>query len=148
MSAPIKVVLVPASAVRPLRHRVLRPTEPVESVQYPEDSVAGARHYAVYQEGQVVAIASVFPEAEPGETETGVWRLRGMASSPEVRGTGLGKQVLAFLLSDLKARGAARVWCNARVTVAGFYENHGFAAESEIFEMAGIGPHVVMKARF
>ena len=40
--------------------------------------------------------------------------------------------------------GGRRVWCNARLSAAGFYERVGFGRVGGVFEIAGIGPHAVM----
>ena len=38
--------------------------------------------------GEVLAVASVMPEGLPGDPLPGDWRIRGMASTPDVRGRG------------------------------------------------------------
>jgi predicted GNAT family N-acyltransferase len=47
-------------------------------------------------------------------------------------------------LARLAARGGDLVWCDARVTAAGFYERMGFTVVTEPYDKPGIGPHVGM----
>ena len=80
----------------------------------------------------------------PGRSDAGVWRLRGMATTPEVRGQGFGRALLENCFAHIRARGGTLLWCNARVVALAFYEHLGFVAEGEEFEIVPIGPHYVM----
>lgn len=143
------VKLIGAEETWALRHRVLRPHQDVTAVQYAEDKREDPLHFGAFNAaGEILAIASVYHEDEKGLRDLGIWRLRGMASAPEVRGSGFGARVLQGCLQHLQGLGASQVWCNARVTVRGFYEKHGFVVEGDVFEMPGIGPHVFMRKRF
>jgi L-alanine-DL-glutamate epimerase-like enolase superfamily enzyme/predicted GNAT family N-acyltransferase len=145
-----RVRAVPAADVWPIRHRVLRPGQPAELCSYPEDDRPGARHFAALHKGTTVGAASVYhedPPAEfvvPGLRQGRGWRLRGMATLDEVRGTGEGSALLRTALTHAVLAGAEVVWCNARTSVAGFYRRHGFHTLGEEFEMPGIGPHQFM----
>lgn len=145
--APPRVERVAAEVVRPLRQRVLRPHQTVEQQVFEGDDHPEAAHFAAYADDgadQVIGIASITPEGEPG-----AWRVRGMATDPEGgRGTGAGGALLLACLGHARANGATRVWCNARTPARGFYERYGFAAEGEEFELPRIGPHFVMALRF
>jgi predicted GNAT family N-acyltransferase len=67
-----------------------------------------------------------------------------MATDPAVRGAGAGRALLAEGLARVAARGGDLVWCDARVSAAGFYERQGFAVVTQPFDKPGIGPHVGM----
>ena len=131
-----RVEAVPAAVVRPLRMAVLRPGQPAESAVYPDDDGPDTVHLAAMVAGRVVATASL-------SRENG-WRLRGMATDPSVRGQGYGRAVLRAALQEVARRGGSEVWCNARMAAVGFYRREGFEVVSEEFDVAGIGPHVVM----
>jgi L-Ala-D/L-Glu epimerase len=141
---------VPAADVRPIRRRVLRPGQPAELCAYPEDDQPGARHFAALQKGRMVGAASVYHEDPPTDFAIPTlkqgrgWRLRGMATVDEIRGTGAGSALLRTALTHAALAGADVVWCNARTSVAGFYHKHGFRTLGEEFEMPGIGPHFFM----
>jgi GNAT superfamily N-acetyltransferase len=91
-----------------------------------------------------VGVATVAPEGHPVDPRPGDWRLRGMATAPAARGRGVGAALLRACLDHARARGGARVWCNARVTAEGFYLGAGFVPEGGRFDIPGLGEHVVM----
>jgi predicted GNAT family N-acyltransferase len=62
------------------------------------------------------------------------------------RGQGVGKSLLAALLSEAQKRGWPEVSLNAQVPVIGFYEKFGFVKEGEVFIEAGI-PHQAMRLK-
>ena len=121
-----------------LRQRVLRPYQTVDEVRA---RIGTAPAVAVYADGAVVATATVFEEPLPDDPRPGDWRLRGMASAPEVRGRGYGALALTAALDHARAQGARRVWCNARSTAIGFYERHGFTVLGDEFDDPDSGPH-------
>jgi predicted GNAT family N-acyltransferase len=131
---------VEAERAVPLRVAVLRPHMDASHSRYAEDDDAEARHFAVEDDGAVVAVGSSF-RVEDG------WRIRGMATSTERQGEGLGAAILRAILEDIRTRGGGVVWCNARTTVQRFYAREGFRVTSEVFELEGIGPHVRMEVR-
>jgi GNAT superfamily N-acetyltransferase len=148
VTAPARVVAVTAEAVRPLRQQVLRPHQTVAEQVYPGDDAPGAAHFAALEggDGAVLGVASITPEPYPGPGggAPGDFRIRGMATAPEVRGAGLGTDLLAACLAHARDRGARRVWCNARTPARRLYERAGFAAVGEEFTLPRIGPHFLM----
>jgi ribosomal protein S18 acetylase RimI-like enzyme len=128
---------IPLEATRPLRHAVLRPHETLE--QLAEDEPAGAYSVGVFDNGEPISVGLVAPDGEGS-----VWRVRGMATAPSARNRGAGSTVLDALVRHAFARGASRVWCNARTPARSLYERAGFVAVSEEFELPDIGPHFVM----
>lgn len=132
--------VVDAEETLDLRQRVLRPHQTKDEVRAQGD---GSPNIAVYEDGRVVATANVRPEGMPGDEREGDWRLRGMASEPELRGKGYGAIALRAALDYARERGAKRVWCNARTPAVGFYERHGFTVVGEEFDLPDAGPHYV-----
>jgi GNAT superfamily N-acetyltransferase len=139
----VTVDLVPPSTTWPLRLEVLRPGRTLADVVYRGDDDDRSAHVAAKDaDATVLAVGSVLPEA-PAWREAG-WRVRGMATRPDRRGRGLGSSVLALLLAHVAGSGGGLVWCNARTGARHLYEGAGFAARGEVFELADIGPHLVM----
>lgn len=153
--------LLPAAATLELRQRVLRPHQSVNDVRFPNDEAVDSRHFGVFVHGCLVGIASLCRELEPLELQPkaerlhaerlhaerqarGDWRLRGMATLPEVRGQGYGKELVHACLRHARAEGGIRLWCNARVSALGFYEALGFVARGSEFAVPEAGPHVRM----
>ncbi|MEM8601345.1 MAG: GNAT family N-acetyltransferase [Bacteroidota bacterium] len=161
-----RVAFVSAEATRPLRHLVLRAGQPFETTRYAEDDEPGVGHVAVILDGapgsdglapaRVVSIASGFPEpvralpdgtlltAIPEADRAAAYRLRGMATHPDLRGHGLGRLAFEAIRQHAAEAEAAVLWFNARTGAQAFYERLGCHIASPVFDIAGIGPHVVM----
>ncbi|MBO6513126.1 MAG: GNAT family N-acetyltransferase [Phycisphaerales bacterium] len=140
-----KVSLIPSTDTYSLRQRVLRPNLTIDEVAMDHDDAPDSFHVgAVDEHERVIAIMTVMRDFVP-ETDRHAWRIRGMASDPDVRGSGCGGAVLRFGLEhawDLNQE--LPVWCNARRVAYGFYERYGFRFASDEFDIPGIGPHKVM----
>ena len=132
---------VTAEDIRPLRHRVLRPGQAYLETRYPGDD-AGV-HFGAFDGDRLVGIASIYEE-DRVDGPAGGWRLRGMATDPEVRGTGFGAALVVACLEHIAGAGGTEVWCNARMAAVGFYRRAGLEVVSEKFDVPGIGAHVVM----
>ncbi len=135
---------VPAEAVIDLRWEILRSEFPRSTAIFPADDLPETRHFAAYQQGEIVAIATIclqpFPD-RPGE----LWyQLRGMASRPEVRGKGFARALLQSCEEAASTAGAAGIWCNARIAAVGFYQKNGWQVIGEEFQIATVGPHFRM----
>jgi predicted GNAT family N-acyltransferase len=139
----VLIRLLPPEEVRPLRHRVLRPSQPVEETVYPGDDLEDTAHYGAFDGDRLVGIASLYREDRAGGPGGG-WRLRGMATEPDVRGAGFGAALLAACVEHVAGAGGSELWCNARLVAAEFYRRAGFEVVGEQFDIPGIGPHVVM----
>lgn len=136
----VESVLV--GVIRPLRHAVLRPGQPMGAAAYPQDDDPETLHLAAYDEaGAVVGCATLFPEALDGVP---AWRLRGMATAPAARGEGYGVEILARGLEELRRRGVPLLWCNARTSAVGFYERFGFERRGAEFDLSPLGPHYLL----
>lgn len=131
----------------PLRHKVLRPHQPIEACQYPGDEDEGTFHLAAFDQNQIVSIVSFYQEGHPEVSGANPYRFRGMATDPAYQGQGLGSELLKQALEEAKKRGADVVWCNAREVAFSFYEQLGLHCIGELFEIEGIGPHKVMVKR-
>lgn len=138
---------VTAAETRPLRQRILRPQQRVEDLVYPHDDGVDTLHVAAFAEGALVGTATVHPDAMPDGSAPDAWRIRGMATVPEVRRMGCGAALVKACLDHAAARGGRVVWCNARTSASGFYAALGFVAQGEEFELPEIGPHYVMTKR-
>ena len=134
-----------------LRRAVLRPDRPEGESIYPTDADPLTRHAVARGDaGEVVGVATIAPDPAPPAIETAVepwrhWRLRGMATSDSVRGTGVGRELLDLVVEHARANGAELIWCNARLAAVGFYERAGWSKVGELFELPHIGPHYVMR---
>lgn len=140
----VTIRFIKARDTHDLRHRVLRPHQPMEEVDYPNDRNPDSFHLGAFQGGKLVAVASFYKEKQGSLNGWIQWRLRGMAVEEGLRSAGIGGNLLAFALDELKAKAADVLWCHARETASGFYIKHGFQAKGGRFVIEGIGPHCIM----
>lgn len=141
---PVQVRLCEPALLHALRLRVLRPGQPASSVDHEHDYWPDTFHVGAFDaRGEAVACATFYPEPSPAGRPG--WRLRAMATAPEVRGHGYGAAALRFGIDEVRTRGGRLLWCNARAVAVGFYQRLGFRVVSEEFEIAPIGPHYVME---
>lgn len=136
-----------AHEIYPLRSQILRPGQPLELSQYPGDDSPENFHLAAMEKDVIVGIASFYLEPFKEFSAKKPYRLRGMATAPEVRGQGHGRALVESGLEELRARGCDLLWFNARQVAFGFYEKMGFQYHGEMFELPLIGPHKVMYSR-
>jgi predicted GNAT family N-acyltransferase len=124
-------------ALYDLRGRVLRPGMPPEASLFPGDDQPGTIHLGAFtDEGRLVGIATLV-------RNEGL-QLRGMATEPDVRGTGAGAALLREAHRIAQESGEP-LWCNARVVAVGFYERMGWRTEGEEFDVPTVGPHYIMR---
>jgi predicted GNAT family N-acyltransferase len=138
----ITVEQVQARVVVSLRAQILRPGLALDEARYAQDDDPAAVHLAACDElGHVVGCSTWFPEDWQGRP---AWRLRGMATSPAARGTGVGGLLLTKGLALASAGGAQFAWANARTVALGFYRRYGFETVGEEFLTAQAIPHFVI----
>jgi ribosomal protein S18 acetylase RimI-like enzyme len=140
-----ELVLVTAKDCLPLRRSVLRPKQPKRACLYENDDHQDTVHYAMKQDDEVLGIVSIFRDLR-GEVGSEMWRVRGLAVSPEAQGDGLGNTLMRTVQAIVTKRGGG-LWANVRTSAGGFYEGHGFQVQGDPFSIKGLGPHTVMTWR-
>ncbi|MDG1158401.1 MAG: GNAT family N-acetyltransferase [Flavobacteriales bacterium] len=140
---------ISAEATRPVRHRVLWPhIEQEKDCVIDIDEREDAIHLGAFLDDQLVAVCSLFEMHSSKIEDKKQYRLRAMASLPEVRGSGAGKMIVQEALRLVEAKGMEVLWCDARKVALGFYEKLGFERIDEWYEVPKIGPHQFMYYRF
>lgn len=115
-----------------LRRQVLRSGRADLEVRFPEDEEPGAFHLAVLDQGRrPVAVVTISPAPTTWRPGVDAWRVRGMAVTPELRGTGLGTQLLGAVVARAQASGVAVLWADGRDTALDFYRRRGWMVEGE-----------------
>ncbi len=122
---------------------MLRPGQAFEETVYPGDDLEDSAHLGAFDGDRLVGIVSLYREPRPGGRPDG-WRIRGMATEPDVRGKGFGAALLVACIEHVAGSGGGELWCNARMGAVDFYRRAGFQVVSDEFEIPGVGPHVVM----
>ena len=147
MIEAVDVRAITAGETLSLRQAVLRPGRPVSSAQFPGDESPATRHYGAFHGGHLVGIASLYVAGIPEQPGVAAWQLRGMATTPEVRGMGFGRALALACVAFAQADGARFLWCNARRAAVGFYRKLGFETFGAEFEIPDVGPHFRMVLR-
>lgn len=123
-----------------LRRRVLRTGTPSDDVRFEGDD--DALHLAAVRAEHpdaIVGVSTWMPEPFPDEPGRPAWRLRGMATAPEVRGQGAGVALVRAGLDRASERGAELIWARARIGAVSFYEQLGFEAVGPVYVTAETG---------
>jgi len=131
-----------AEQTRTVRQAVLRPHQEACELVYPGDDDSESFHLGAMRGDEVLAILSMYRQPTPDGAPA--WRIRGMASLPEVRGTGYGRLLVEIARDRAWGVERAPIWCNARESAFGFYRKLGFEIVGDLFEIEGIGTHGVM----
>jgi GNAT superfamily N-acetyltransferase len=146
--AELSVELVAPERLHDLRRRVLRRGDPAAQVADPRDDEPTALHLAGVVDGEVVVCASLYREPYPPDPRDTDVQLRFMATDESRRGRGLGAEVLARGEAEAAARGARRLWANARDAALGFYARAGWdvvPGSAFVSAESGVPHHVIVK---
>jgi predicted GNAT family N-acyltransferase len=102
---------------------------------------AGAVHAVALEDGRCVGTGRLVRQAG-GVGRVG--RVGRMAVARDARRRGIGDRVLVLLEARARAEGLREIELHAQRYVEAFYRAHGYAAEGDPFEEAGIA-HVLMR---
>lgn len=143
----MRIQFIKAKDTWPLRQLVLRPGQPIEECDFPNDRNPDGFHLGAEEQGSIIAIGSFYPERHDALKGWKQYRLRGMATHPDHRGQGHAAKLLRFGIGHLKDQRADLLWCNARESAVGFYKDLGFVRQGTPFLIEGIGMHELLFLR-
>ena len=113
--------------------------------ELPGDRDAAAIHYGAFAGGENVCCGTFMLTEWFGEP---TYRLRGMATRPDMRGKGIGAAMLAAAERYIVETTAVRqLWCSARTGAVGFYQKTGWSVVSDVYDVPNVGPHRKMCKR-
>lgn len=135
---------VNADEALPIRAEVLRPGLPLSAAVYAGDAHPEAYHAGAFVNGNLIGVATVFPDMPPESENPLAWRLRGMAVQDAFHGLGVGRALLMHCISHVADAGGDQLWCYARTAVLGFYRVLGFQPLGDEFVIPVSGPHYFM----
>jgi len=126
------------AAAQVLRHAVFVEEQHIPAALEHDAADATAVHALARNRMGVVVATGRLVAAGPGTGKVGR-----MAVCQAVRGSGVGRQVLAALVQAARQRGDRNVLLHAQSSAVGFYLRAGFSARGAVFEEGGI-PHQAM----
>lgn len=142
-----------------LRHRILRPNQSIESIQWSTDNLNTTIHYAAIhkQSKQIIGVVTIcytilstqHHDKQLYITSNDVlqqctYQIRGMCVDNNYRNKGIASQLLHTVIEYLLSINVTGVWCNARINALKLYENAGFTVISDEFDISNVCLHRVM----
>lgn len=100
-----------------IRHQVMYPDLPYDAIKLENDE--NGIHFGLYVDDQLTAVVSLFNNGK-------VTQFRKFATLTSAQGKGYGTLLLTYIINYAKNMGSEKIWCNARVSAAGFYTKFGF----------------------
>ncbi len=133
--SPVRVIAIesPADMARAyaIRRRVFIEEQRVpEEIELDADD-ARAFHALATLGGDAIGCGRMLDHGE----EVKIGR---MAVLPPLRGTGVGRYILRFLMDRARARGFRKAILHAQLSAEGFYLKEGFTPVGGVFDEAGI----------
>jgi len=122
----IRVVELTADQTHELRRTQLRDGTGGDAVVFDGDDEPSTFHLGASVADQVVSISTWMLRRYPDLPEHPGHQLRGMATLPSARGSGVSPTLLRAGIEQCSHRGSSVVWARSRVTALPFYERHGF----------------------
>jgi predicted GNAT family N-acyltransferase len=142
----MKVLRISASDTYKIRQQVLVPDHDLKKAKFEfDDDEDISFHLGAFKDSKLVSVASFFYDRNTLFSDQHQYQLRGMATMPEFQGQGLSSELLTMAFPIIKQNFCTLLWCNARTSAVGFYEKVGFKQfDGSVFEIEGIGPHLLM----
>ena len=128
-----------------LRYAVLRQPwqQPPGSEHVAADDEPGTMHALLLAAPAALPQALAVGMLQP--TSTGQGQIRFMAVAPAAAGTGLGRQVVAYLEAQARAAGISEIVLHSREAAVGFYEKLGYTVVEPSHLLFGVIPHFLMR---
>jgi len=127
-----------------VRQPVLRAGKPLESCIFNNDDLETTFHFGLFKGSKLVGVVSYFKNANALFSEERQYQLRGMAILEAYQGQKLGDLLLKHTEALMTSKSVVRIWCNVRITAAGFYKKNGYDSIGAAFEINEVGTHYVM----
>lgn len=145
MEHEIEIKTVGVNLIKGLRYKVLWPhLDGVEQCEIAPDREATTFHLAAFYGDRVVGTSTFIVDVNSKFEEQNQYRLRAMATDPEVRGMGVGAKIIRAAEQELRSKGVKLLWCDARLIATGFYEKLNFKIKGQVYQVPKIGPHKLM----
>ncbi len=121
-----------------IRHAAMHPELEFDFVKLKNDTEG--MHFGLYADDYLKSVISIFNDGS-------VYQFRKFATLPMVQRQGYGTMLLEHVIDYVKERGATKLWCNARLSVASYYERFGFLKTDKHYEKFDI-EFVIMELQF
>lgn len=140
----LQVKKIPFNKTFDVRHPVLRAGKPVETCYFEGDELPTTTHFGLFLEEKLLGVLSVFKNECPIIESKKAYQYRGMAILAPYQNKKYGVLLLDAANTWVAEEQGDLIWFNAREKAIGFYERNGFTIFGTVFDIANIGPHVLM----
>ena len=140
----LQVKKIPFNKTFAVRHPVLRAGKPVETCYFEGDDLPTTTHFGLFLEEKLLGVLSVFKNECPIIESKNAYQYRGMAILAPYQNKKYGVLLLDAANTWVAEEQGDLIWFNAREKAIGFYERNGFTIFGTVFDIANIGPHVLM----
>lgn len=140
----LQVKKIPFNKTFAVRHPVLRAGKPVETCYFEGDELPTTTHFGLFLEEKLLGVLSVFKNECPIIESKKAYQYRGMAILAPYQNKKYGVLLLDAANTWVAEEQGDLIWFNAREKAIGFYERNGFTIFGTVFDIANIGPHVLM----
>ena len=113
------------SALR-LRTAFSDPPRSREAALSQGDSARECVHFGAYRDGKLVGVCSVGPEPLPVLDHRDAWRMRGLVVLPEMRGAGIGAELIKHRLQHVAKQSNVLAWGYAKRRLVPLYSSLGY----------------------
>ncbi len=127
--ARIKIQQIFKEDAWPMRHKIMYPDQPFESIKLPKDDEG--LHFGLYVNKKLASVVSLFIESNKVQ-------FRKLATEVEEQGKGYATQLLNFIFDHVKSYNIDCIWCNARVKKTSFYSKFGMVETDRRYSKLGI----------
>lgn len=111
-----------------LRHKVMWPEKDFDFIKLKDDDEG--THYGLFEGEELISVVSIFIRGVEAQ-------FRKFATLSTHQNKGYGSKLLNWVLSEAKRMGVKRIYCNARVEKASFYEKFGLSKTDATFSKSG-----------
>ena len=140
----LQVKKIPFNKTFAVRHPVLRAGMPVETCYFEGDELPTTTHFGLFLEEKLLGVLSVFKNECPIIESKKAYQYRGMAILAPYQNKKYGVLLLDAANTWVAEEQGDLIWFNAREKAIGFYKRNGFTIFGTVFDIANIGPHVLM----
>lgn len=130
-----------------LRRAILRDGTASDVVVFDGDELATTLHLGARLDGEIIAISTWLKRDHPDHPDRSGVQLRGMATLPSRRGTGVSTVLLKVGIDRCRAASTKLVWARARVTALSFYVRRGFepVGDDYVDSTTGLAHHDIIR---
>lgn len=120
-----------------LRRDALYPAKKIFEMELESDTYG--MHFGAFKEVKLVGVVSLFKNGT-------AYQFCKLAIDPQEQNAGVGRTLVQYITDYAKETDGTRIWCNARLTVAGFYLKLGFIQTDQLFSKNGYDYVIMEKA--